>query len=123
MGVAEWDNTPWTINSLTVMLKMANYLDGSDGTRSECVGFLVISWSSVHQVEPFSQQESCKIPEHHLKYKINDIQSILQEAYRQYKKSAVLTNSAHSRKKGIWHTILKFLITGIQDLELHFWNI
>jgi hypothetical protein len=69
--LSDYDNTQWTINSSTVLLKMANYLDGSDGTQSECGGFLVISWSSVHQVELFSQQESCKIPEHRLKEQDN----------------------------------------------------
>jgi hypothetical protein len=61
------NETSWTINSSTVLLKMVNYLDESDGTQSECGDFQVISWCSVHQVGLFSQQEYCKIPEHHLK--------------------------------------------------------
>jgi hypothetical protein len=48
---------------------MLNYLGGSGGIRSECGDFQVISCSSVHQVELFSQQESCKIPEHRLQYR------------------------------------------------------
>jgi hypothetical protein len=69
-------------NSLTLLLKIVYYLDGSDGTQSECGGFQVISWSSVHQVELFSQQEFHKIPEHCLKEQHKCYSILQEEQYR-----------------------------------------
>ena len=46
--------------------KLIYYLGGIGGIQSEYRGFQVISYSSLHQVELFCQQGSCRIPECHL---------------------------------------------------------